>query len=458
MKYFFLTFLTASCLSLVGSDTLTRAQIYNFNVGDTFDYREVNTMSQVECNDYEIYSLTYKRCIINNINYSQNNDTLFIVRQWIYPQPVYYDSLILDSLQYPEVYIDSQSCHTPQFSFDSTSLFNNLASNSVAFNCVGQQAWVYVAGLGNVCSTSSFADGGNSTWDSITLIYYSRAGITWGTPYYVANNSNLIHYTPIPEECASWIYNSSCQFSPIRITTGNGIAFEGHTYVEMLYSANNYDENPTVDSLLGYFRNDTLNRRVYLYNALDNTPYLTYDFSVPAGGNVWNLSQVRVGGQLRTYWNEDCSAPIPTGYIEGVGGAAGMGVAYPCAHEETNQFFTFPVYDCGQLTCFSVCGQTLYPDSGADCSFPLAVNEINPYEIVNIQPNPADKYLYVEMGAQRDYEFGLFNAIGQEVDKKRTRQVDIFDTEKLSNGVYLIEVIDKNSLNKIVTRKVVVEH
>jgi hypothetical protein len=75
-----------------------------------------------------------------------------------------------------------------------------------------------------------------------------------------------------------------------------------------------------------------------------------------------------------------------------------------------------------------------------------------------IIPNQADKYVYVEMGCQGNYEFELLSAIGQVIDRKETRQVDIFDTEKLSNGVYFIEVIDKNSLNEIVTRKVVVEH
>ena len=77
---------------------------------------------------------------------------------------------------------------------------------------------------------------------------------------------------------------------------------------------------------------------------------------------------------------------------------------------------------------------------------------------IRIQPNPADKYVYVEMGNQGNYEMQLLNEMGQLIDKKETRQVDIFDTEKLAAGIYFIKTIDKATLNEVVTQKIIVAH
>jgi hypothetical protein len=73
-------------------------------------------------------------------------------------------------------------------------------------------------------------------------------------------------------------------------------------------------------------------------------------------------------------------------------------------------------------------------------------------------PNPADKYVYVEMGMQGNYEFDLLNMVGQIVDKKETRQVDNFDTERLASGIYFLRVIDESNINNIATKKLVVQH
>jgi hypothetical protein len=78
--------------------------------------------------------------------------------------------------------------------------------------------------------------------------------------------------------------------------------------------------------------------------------------------------------------------------------------------------------------------------------------------ILRIQPNPADKYVYVEMGAPGNYEFELLNEVGQLITAKQTRQVDIFDTEYLAAGVYFIKIIDVRSSQLITSRKIVVQH
>ena len=79
-------------------------------------------------------------------------------------------------------------------------------------------------------------------------------------------------------------------------------------------------------------------------------------------------------------------------------------------------------------------------------------------EGLRVQPNPADKYLYVEMPMQGDYELDLVNETGQVIAKKQTRQVDIFDTEGLPVGVYFVKAINKQNSYSSVAQKVVVVH
>ena len=78
--------------------------------------------------------------------------------------------------------------------------------------------------------------------------------------------------------------------------------------------------------------------------------------------------------------------------------------------------------------------------------------------LIRIQPNPANKYAYVEVGMQGDYEMQLLNETGQLITTKQTRQVDIFDTEHLASGVYFIKVIDKRNGSKALSKRLVVVH
>ncbi len=62
------------------------------------------------------------------------------------------------------------------------------------------------------------------------------------------------------------------------------------------------------------------------------------------------------------------------------------------------------------------------------------------------------------MGKQGNYEFDLVNTNGQIVDTKQTKQIDIFDTERLASGTYLLRVIDKATGSEIKSEKLVVVH
>ena len=48
--------------------------------------------------------------------------------------------------------------------------------------------------------------------------------------------------------------------------------------------------------------------------------------------------------------------------------------------------------------------------------------------------------------------------MGQVIDKKETRHVDIFDTEQLSSGIYFIRVTDNTTNTIAATKKIIVAH
>ncbi|MDB5283578.1 MAG: Protein of unknown function precursor [Bacteroidota bacterium] len=96
--------------------------------------------------------------------------------------------------------------------------------------------------------------------------------------------------------------------------------------------------------------------------------------------------------------------------------------------------------------------------SGCDTINTSSFNLAKDSELIRIIPNPANKYAYVEIGTPGDYEFQLLNETGQLLSAKQTRQVDIFDTENLSNGVYFLKVVDRKNPDNTMTRKIVVQH
>ena len=120
----------------------------------------------------------------------------------------------------------------------------------------------------------------------------------------------------------------------------------------------------------------------------------------------------------------------------------------------------------GQTTksadCMSVPNLINYklgPLVGSGCDTISAIKEqIRDNRQLRIAPNPADKYVYVEMGMPGDYEFDLVNTFGQLIASKQTRQVDIFDTEGLADGVYFIKAINRQNLREAITKKVIVVH
>src|SRR5690606_17182618 len=131
-------------------------------------------------------------------------------------------------------------------------------------------------------------------------------------------------------------------------------------FVEMLYSLIDFqNEDSVYDLLVGYFRNDTLNQKTELTLSLGSVPFHTYDFTKLIGGVITGISQDTVNNQVRARWHSNCSGGTFNGYIEGIGGTSGF---YPVKSGNINLGQGYHINLCGDLTCFSVCGETLYPN------------------------------------------------------------------------------------------------
>lgn len=193
MKFkFTLALFTLNIFFCKANDTLTVAQVYNFSVGDTFDYYW-----------YDPVAIGYQRIIIQNIYYSGNNDTLFLAEQTIYPSPVQNNTLALTNLNDYEIYTDtvcdSASYLMPHsdsylYSINTGSSYNGKTVNGVMGYC-GYDNYdnLFAEGLGNVYSYSQLnnSDGDPPLYYSINLIYYSKVDERWGTPYTIAGINNI---------------------------------------------------------------------------------------------------------------------------------------------------------------------------------------------------------------------------------------------------------------------------
>lgn len=73
MKQILLTLFSLTLLlQAKASDTLTLRQVFNFNVGDTFDYRETYTN-----NCMGIFTQSYLRKIVISKSYNASQDTIY---------------------------------------------------------------------------------------------------------------------------------------------------------------------------------------------------------------------------------------------------------------------------------------------------------------------------------------------------------------------------------------------
>ena len=165
----------------------------------------------------------------------------------------------------------------------------------------------------------------------------------------------------------------------------------------------------------GYFRNDSINKKVWLRLPNTQSDTLWYDFNYSVGDTlrptyailpnqntsaraliITKIDSILLDNKMRmTYIINDSSClsllnpiiglPYPSQLIEGIG--------------STNGIITHH-YDCNpiisnQLACVQINGQTIYPDSSS-CILVTDINELNVKEnSILLSPNPSNGRVFI---------------------------------------------------------------
>jgi hypothetical protein len=230
MKFLTLFCLLASTLSSTANDTLTRTQVYNFTVGDTFDYRNYSH-NDIEFPNYAtIISITYTRYVVTNIYYSPDSATKYIVREQLFPATFNYTTDTLQNLTKQELPLDVSlaQCSDTIYKFDSSSQYHMRELNSLTQSFCGgptQQLLVVVEGIGIVLNYSDWAAMGLDHFDTLALVYYSKGSETWGTPYYnfptvistLNPNCNIISLLPTVNSGAFEVKIADAKVLPVHL-------------------------------------------------------------------------------------------------------------------------------------------------------------------------------------------------------------------------------------------------
>jgi hypothetical protein len=203
-------------------------------------------------------------------------------------------------------------------------------------------------------------------------------------------------------------------------------------------------------STSGQFLYATNSADLTQYNLSSSDVQDSDEIYVSDSNDFFGLDMLQLGPNGKMYcstYNGGLYALHVINYPDSLGSSCGF--VYGGQHTLTNNSVNVP----------NMINYNLGPLIGSGCdTIKTGIANAGENNLLRIRPNPADKYLYVEVGMQGSYEFDLLNAAGQILDKKETRQVDIFDTEHLASGVYFLRVIDKATGAEVCGRKVVVVH
>ena len=179
---------------LTASDTLTRAQVYDFSPKDTFDY--ALTSESWIGTSMSSYNYSYERVVIDSVYYSANQDTLTITKTIfspVYNYIPYQTTEHITFLQDHEIdHATQNECSDTTYFVDSVSVFNGRRMDGET--CSGGLESIYVEhmfteGLGH---TYRYSSGGNPMdgfhKSTRELVYYSKGSERWGNRVVLSND------------------------------------------------------------------------------------------------------------------------------------------------------------------------------------------------------------------------------------------------------------------------------
>ncbi len=442
MKHTALLVMFLAFIEVKGADSLTNAQVYNVQIGDTFDYR-VSTFQNQFFNHF-----SYERYVVTNRILSVNGDTLFISRSRLFPLPVIQQNMVvtlLNSFVISSIVPDTNAIQSFITSQDTS--FNGRTVNY--FHSSGQNTYTFqwAEGLGE--TLQEFWQGVGippSSFNSTRLVYYSKGTEHWGTPYYLLDGSNFTPFIGWPEKCLNFsVELRDATNTPVgleQFRAGLPTYYMGHKYVSLFKTYYNLvDGSNYSDSLMGFYRNDSLTKTIAFRKNFSSVEFTLYDFSIVDGQqSLWtyvHVDTITYGGLLRTSWKFWTSEGNT--YCENFV-VGGIGTIY-----KSCQPFIGTSSVSEHLLCFSQCDGTIYPALAfGGCSNISANQEVSMEESFRVFPTICNTQVYVLNPLGSVASLSLYSLIGAKVYSKEI--VPGFNTIplSLSSGTYLWEVTDEN--------------
>jgi len=218
---------------------------------------------------------------------------------------------------------------------------------------------------------------------------------------------------------------------------------------------------------MGAIRQDTVQHKVFYIPAGSAIEQLLYDFSLQVGDTItgylanvgvcsWggvvvtSIDSILIGSEYRKRLNVAGDACVPGSFIEGIGGDAGL----------LEHFHNMILESSSELMCFVQDEQTLYPDSVSVCELHNNIVE-NDEPSIKTYPIPADDVLYFELPAAEqgtDLTITCSDLIGRThllIAEREGSRIKL-NTEKLSNGLYILETVIRG--NAKVAVQVLIAH
>lgn len=277
-------------------------------------------------------------------------------------------------------------------------------------------------------------------------------------------------YHPFPESNVVWIERSWYKVSnnpPCVVYDYYNLFISGdttigsYTYHKILQNDRQYTDCPSGGLFYYYgvywgaFRQDSLNRKVYMYKFGRDT--LAYDFNLNVGDTlpvtclnydpdftVTSVDSILIGATYRKrFW---LSNSYPTALIEGVGNTFGAFTSF------------FEPFEAGSfLTCLFLDSVVAWTDSSGGACALTSVEEISTGNINWIDiPNPftSDSKISTTRSLVNS-DLRIFNILGELIYEKQAITGNIIEIErKLSKGILLFQIVEGGKI--IASRKILV--
>jgi hypothetical protein len=285
------------------------------------------------------------------------------------------------------------------------------------------------------------------------------------------------NYVPIPEKNMAWFNYTGCGEDYWNITGDTLIGGFNYSKVSLYHVEYNVAPMPfnyctplagitTSTSYAGAFRNDSIQKKVYIVPKNSSTEQVLYDFSLQPGDTLKDtylsslhgsailerIDSISLGGiQRARYTFSHCgfdasqaSVGDSLRLIEGIGSNQSFLSPYELCGYNGNIFYT--------LECVTYNGQAIYP-SGSNCTVLTQLKETELSASINIYPNPS---LQDEVSILSNGELKTIEIL--DIRGKSLRRETIYKDKQViripENGIYFIRGFDTRG-RLILTEKVV---